>query len=108
VSTPTTKAALSMPRRHLVEAMQRLNFGRIEGLVIRGGEPMFQPAPRFILEIKLGGKNGPRAELTTEDFALKSSVIELFEHLSRIGDGTLASIEIQYGLPFRLVVEQDA
>ncbi len=86
--------------------MQRLNFGRIEGLAIRGGEPQFQPPPRLVKDIKIGGENGPRPELTIEDFALKNAVIELFDHLSRIGDGTLESIEIKYGVPFKLVVEQ--
>jgi hypothetical protein len=102
----STKASLSAPRRRLLEAMQRLNFGRIEGLAIRSGEPVFQPAPRIIQDIKIGGENGPRPELTIEDFALKSSVIELFDHLSRISDGTLESIEVKYGMPFKLVVEQ--
>ena len=104
----STKSSLSAPRRRLLEAMQRLNFGRIEGLEIRNGEPVFQPAPRIIQDIKIGGENGPRPELSIEDFALKSAVIELFDHLSRIGDGTLESIEIKYGMPFRLVVEQAA
>ena len=102
----STKSSLSAPRRRLLEAMQRLNFGRIEGLVLRNGEPVFQPAPRIIQDIKIGGENGPRPELTIEDFALKSSVRELFDHLSRIGDGTLESIEVKYGVPFKLVVEQ--
>lgn len=102
----STKASLSASRRRLLEAMQRLNFGRIEGLAIRNGEPVFQPAPRMIQDIKIGGENGPRPELTIDDFALKSSVIELFDHLSRIGDGTLESIEVKYGMPFKLVVEQ--
>jgi hypothetical protein len=104
----STKASLSPSRRRLIEAMQRLNFGRIEGLAIRDGEPVFVPAPRMIQDIKIGGENGPRPELTIEDFALKSSVIELFDHLSRIGNGTLESIEIKYGVPFKLVVEQAA
>ena len=104
----STKASLSAPRRRLLEAMQRLNFGRIEGLAIRNGEPVFQPAPRMIQDIKIGGENGPRPELTIEDFALKSPAIELFDHLSRIGDGTLESIEVKYGMPFKLVVEQAA
>ena len=108
MTSTSTKASLSAPRRHLLEKMQRLNFGRIEGLVIRKGEPVFQPAPRIIQDIKIGGENGPRPELTIEDFALKSAVIELFDHLSRIGDGTLESIEIKYGVPFKLVVEQAA
>ena len=104
----STKSSLSAPRRRLLEAMQRLNFGRIEGLEIRNGEPVFQPAPRIVQDIKIGGENGPRPELTIEDFALKSSVIELFDHLARLGDGTLESIEIKYGMPFRLVVERAA
>src|ERR1700682_2196257 len=102
----STKASLSAPRRRLLEAMQRLNFGRIEGLATRNGEPVFQPAPRIIQDIKIGGENGPRPELTIEDFALRSAVVELFDHLSRIGDGTLESVEVKYGMPFKLVVEQ--
>jgi hypothetical protein len=104
----STKASLTAPRRRLLESMQRLNFGRIEGLEIRNGEPVFQPAPRIIQDIKIGGENGPRPELNIDDFALKSAVIELFDHLSRIGDGTLESIEVKYGMPFKLVVEQAA
>lgn len=103
-----TKSSLSAPRKRLLESMQRLNFGRIEGLEIRNGEPVFQPAPRVIQDIKIGGENGPRPELTNDDFTLKSAVIELFDHLSRIGDGTLESIEVKYGMPFRLVVERTA
>jgi hypothetical protein len=101
-----TKASLSAPRRRLLEAMQRLNFGRIEGLEIRNGEPVFQPAPRIIQDIKIGGENGPRPELTIEDFVLKGAFVELFDHLSRIGDGTVESVEVKYGMPFKLVVEQ--
>src|SRR5260370_969113 len=88
----STKATLSAPRRRLLEAMQRLNFGRIEGLAIRSGEPVFQPAPRIIQDIKIGGENGPRPELTREGFALKSSVIGIFDPLARIGDGKFESI----------------
>lgn len=103
--TPT-KSSLSEPRRRLLAAMQRLNFGRIEGLAIRNGEPVFQPAPRITQDIKIGGENGPRPELALEDFALKSPVLELFDHLARIGDGTVDSLEVKYGMPFRIVVLQ--
>jgi hypothetical protein len=102
------KSSLSPGRRRLLEAMQRLNFGRIEGLEIRNGEPVFHPSPRIVQDIKIGGENGSRPELSIDDFALKSAVIELFDHLSRIGDGTLESIEVKYGMPFKLVVEQAA
>lgn len=102
-----TKAALSPDRQRLVEAMQHLNFGRIEDLEIRGGEPRFSPAPRITQDIKIGSAdNGPRPELGREDFALKASVIELFEHFDRLCDGTLAVVEVRYGLPFRVIVER--
>jgi hypothetical protein len=35
-------------------------------------------------------------------------VIELFEHLSKIGNGTVASLQIKHGLPFKLEVEHPA
>lgn len=100
-----TKTSLSAPRRRLLETMQRLNFGRIEDLEIRNGEPMFNPAPRVVQDIKLGGENGPRPELGTADFALKSQVAEFFDYLSRMGDGSVESIEVKHGLPFKLVIE---
>ena len=36
MNNPPTKAALSPNRRRLVETMQQLNFGRIEGLAVTG------------------------------------------------------------------------
>jgi hypothetical protein len=107
VSYLPNKAALSPNRRRLVEAMQVLNFGRIEQLQIRAGEPVFTPAPRLIQDIKIGSADGgPRPELAREDFPLKASVLELFDHLDRIRDGTVAVVEVRYGLPFRVVVER--
>jgi hypothetical protein len=100
-----TKGSLSAPRQRVLETMQRLNFGTIEGLRIRAGEPVFDPPPRLIRDIKLGGENGPRPELSRPDFALKNQVAELFEHLSHIDDGSVALIEVKHGLPFRLVIE---
>lgn len=100
-----TKAGLSSNRRRLVETMQHLNFGRIESLVIRKGEPTFVPAPHLIQDIKIGSDAGPRPERSREDFALRASVIELFEHFNRLPDGALVAVEVRHGLPFRVIVE---
>ncbi len=108
VEEPLTKSSLSAGRRHLVEVMQRLNFGQIEDLEIRRGEPQFNPAPRMVQDIKLGGENGPRPEFRVEDFLLKSQVIELFQHLDRVGDGTVLCLDVKHGLPFKLALEQAA
>jgi hypothetical protein len=103
-----TKTSLSSNRRLLVEAMQHLNFGRIEELQVCAGEPTFSPAPRLIQDIKIGGDNGPRPELDREDFVLRSSVVELFGHFDRLGNGTVSAIEVRYGLPARLIIERSA
>ena len=75
-------------------------------LAIQAGDPTFSPAPRIVQDIKIGTDAGPRPELGREDFALKASVIELFEHFDRLWDGTIDSVEVRHGLPFRVTVER--
>jgi len=86
--------------------MQETNFGRILGLVVRSGEPVLDPPPRVIREIKFGGENGPRPEVAKADFALKAQVRDLFAQMEALGDGVIPCIEIQRGLPFRMTVEE--
>ena len=76
--------------------------------LVESGEPVFDPPPRIVREVKFGGENGPRPELRAGDFALKTQVVELFEHLDRLGDGTLERLEVKHGLPFRMTVEEAA
>jgi len=104
----TTKSSLSPQRRQLVEIMQGLNFGHIEGLHIRDGEPVLDPLPRIIREVKFGGENGPHPKASVEDFLLKSQVCEFFAQLDEMGDGTVISLEVKHGLPFKMTVEEDA
>lgn len=101
-----TKSSLSSTRSRLVELMQRVNFGRIEDLRVRAGAPTFDPPPRVVREVKFGGENGPHPKLGTEDFQLKAEVRELFARLEEMGDGTVISLEIKHGLPFRMHIEE--
>jgi hypothetical protein len=102
-----TKSSLSSPQKRLLETMQKTNYGRIEGLLVREGEPVYVPPPRVVRDVKLGAAdNGMRPELEAGDFALKREHIELFEQLRRFGNGTIECIEVKGGLPFRLMVEQ--
>lgn len=102
----TRKSKLSAGQFQLIELMQQINFGRIEGLWIRNGEPQFAPPPKIICEIKFGGENGPRPQKSSDDFELKAQVVELLQHLERIGNAIIDTIEVKHGLPFRLIVEQ--
>jgi hypothetical protein len=101
-----TKSALSPSRKTLVQLMQHINFGTIENLAIRNGEPVLDPLPRVIRDVKFRGQNGPRHETDLKDFALKGEVRALFEHLDRLGNGTIERLEVQHGLPFRMQLEE--
>ena len=105
-SHPTAKSTLSPARARLVDLMQRLNFGRIEGLHVLDGVPLFDPPPRVFRDVKPGRINGPRPEAAKADFDLKAEVIDLFVHLEEVGDGVIERIEVQHGLPFRMTFEE--
>lgn len=98
----STKATLSPSRKRLIELMQSINFGRIENLTLHRGDPVLEPPPCLIREVKFGGENGPRPERDASDFLLKTQVIELFAYFAQLGDGVIDRIEVKHGLPFRL------
>jgi hypothetical protein len=102
------KESLPPARRQLLEFLQRVNFGRLESLTIRGGQPVFNPLPTIIREHKFGGDNGPRPELAIDDFLLKRQVVELFAFLDELQDGVIHVLEVKHGLPFRVIVGEAA
>ncbi len=102
--TPT-KRGLSEPRRRLVRLMRDVYFGRIEQLVVRNGEPVFEPCPRVVREIKIGGDNELDPERAGGDFLLKTQVRQFFLELLRLDNAVIERIEVKHGLPFRVIVE---
>lgn len=103
-----SKQDLSARQAALLELMQDINFGRIEGLVIRDGEPVLEPPPTLVHEIKFAGENGPRCERGVPDFSLKQQVVELFAFFDELQDGVIDVLEIKHGLPFRMSVREVA
>lgn len=95
-----TVSTLSPARRRLLALLQDTNFGRVEGLVVRGGEPVLAPPPRVVREHKFGGENGPRPEAGLPDFGLKAQHRDLLRLLDELGDGTIAVLSVKHGLPF--------
>ena len=93
------KASLSPARRRLLEILQKINFGRIENLSIRDGEPVLDPLPSIHREIKFGGESGPRPELGTADCCLKEQHVQLFDVFDQLQNGVIATLEVQNGLP---------
>lgn len=108
---PTSQALrlsnLSPQRQHLVRLCQRLNFGSIRGLVIRGGEPVFDPPPTLLVEVKLDGDDPPRPESELADFHLVQEVVQLMNRLDDLITTTIEVLEIRAGIPRRVVFRAD-
>ena len=102
----TRFSQLSAPRQALVRLLQSVNFGFIEGLEVRGGEPMFSPAPNVIVEVKLDTPDEPRPEADLSDFELRAEFARLMEQLDSFGDGSIHRIDIRYGVPRRALIER--
>jgi hypothetical protein len=102
----SSKSSLSPARRWLLELMQSINFGRIENMEVRGGEPVFDPLPYVVREIKLGADSGPRPEVALADFCLKAQVVDLWNRLDQLGTGTVEVLEVKHGLPFQIAVPE--
>lgn len=100
--------ALTPSLQRLVRLMQKVNFGRIENLRIHQSVPAWDPPPRLVREIKFGGDNEARPEAKAESFALKAAVTEMVDQFDQVGSGMIAVLEIKHGLPFRMIVEEDA
>ncbi len=96
----STFLSLSPARRRLLRLMQQLNFGRIEGLCIRRGEPVFDPMPKIVVEHKFAAENGPRPEATKGDFLLKHQHLDLLRLFDRLGDQDFAMLRVLHGTPF--------
>ena len=102
-----TKSALSPARQRLVELMQELNFGRIEGLRVHNAEPLLEPAPRVLRDIVFGKVNTPNPARGKDDFALKDQLIQLFDLFDREQSVTVESLAVQNGLPVRMTVANE-
>ena len=104
--TQPTKSSLAPVARRLVEEMQRINYGRIEGLRVCGGLPVLDPKPRIVHETLLSAAPSGRSADTASDFNLKPVVMELFQKLSSIGDGVILTLVVKNGLPHWLEIEE--
>lgn len=102
------KRQVSRPAQWLIRECQSINFGRIENLPIRNGDPVLDPLPKVTREVKFGGDNKPRPESELNDFPLKQQVQEMLEELDRTGNGMIEVLIVKHGLPFLMQVTEHA
>jgi hypothetical protein len=101
---PTRYSNLSPARERLVDVFCGLPFGRIEHLVIVGGEPQFHPAPVVIQTMKLPAE-AYTSTVPTGDFVLKKQILDLFECFDRWQNATILRLECRFGVPFLVEVK---
>ena len=101
------KEEFSAPWKCLFVRMQILNFGRIT-FRVRSGAPDCSKPVLTVRTVKLaGGDNGPRPETTRTDFELRKEHISLRDHVAPAADGARVTVEVKYGLPFLLEIEEE-
>ncbi len=102
---PVKKSALSPARRRLVDLLGSIQFGRIESLAIRDGEPILEPPPRILRTVKLDGEERPSDKLESGDFVLKKQVVQMLQQFDRLGAGTVVSLDVHHGVPLKMTLE---
>jgi hypothetical protein len=96
---------LSASRQALVRLCQSVNFGHIVGIAIQDGDPVFNPQPTVLLDVKLDADEGQRRETELPDFALRDEVRRLMARLDQLKKGRIERIEVRSGIPRRVVIE---
>jgi hypothetical protein len=78
---PLRLLELSLARQALVRLFQATNFGEIRQLQVKKAEPVFNPAPIVLVDLKLDTNDESRPEFALVDFALGHEVCRLLDRL---------------------------
>ncbi len=105
MSKPLRLSDLSPTRQTLVRLCQAINHGSIEDLEVRHSEPVFDPWPVTLRDVKLYADEEPRPELSLQDFAVSDEIARLLKSLDEMKCGTIRRIEVHAGLPRRMLIE---
>jgi len=96
---PLRTQDLSPGQRSLVELMHEHQFGRIENMPVRTGQPILDRDLKLVRVARLGGGSDTTRVTHTDEFELKRQVRHFFQELERLQDGTVIRLEFRHGLP---------
>ena len=99
---------LSPARRTLVRLCQSLNYGQIQDICVRDGDPVLSPSSAVLVEFKLDADEEQRKEAELVDFELRSEVRRLMFLLDKMKDGRIECIEVRAGIPRRAMFKSPA
>ena len=104
MSEPRPRASLSHSEQRLLGLIQEVYYGKIEDLVISGGEPVMGLPLKVLRDVKLSGEYSRKPILADRDYLDKPQVVEMLRQFRRLGDGVVQLVEIHDGLPFRIQI----
>lgn len=96
---------LSQQRQALIRLCQAINHGSIENLKVENSEPILDPSPGILKDVKLDSDEGSRPELGLADFLIGDEVHRLTRLFDNMKCGSVRRLEIRGGIPRRIVVE---
>ena len=102
MSKPLRLSDLSPARRTLVRICQTINYGHIENLEVRDSDPILDPSPVMLKDVKLDSDEGPRLELSLTDFVVSGEVLRLMSLLDKMKRGTIRRLDVRAGVPRRM------
>lgn len=94
---------ISAPRQVLVRLCQSVNFGQICSLEVRDSDPVFNPPPQVLVDVKLDSDEELRPEINLIDFALPAEVCRLLDRLDKLKNATIERVEVRAGIARRVV-----
>lgn len=89
-------------QKRLIQLMQEVHYGKIEDLVISGGEPVLGLPVKVLRDIKLSGDGSRKPAFPDRDYLDRPQVVEMLRQFKKLGDGIVQLVEIHDGLPFRI------
>jgi hypothetical protein len=84
---------------------QKIDHGSIEDLRVEHADPIFDPAPVVLKDVKLDSDEGPRPELALADFVVSEEILRLTKQLDELECGMLRRVVVRGGIPRRIVLE---
>jgi hypothetical protein len=102
---PTSTKDLLPAERTLLDAIRHIGFGQIEFLRIRAGQPVLDPWPVVVRDLKFGVDRQEPPATRSNDFELKREAAELFEYMRDVEDGEIRVLVVRHGLPFTMEIE---
>lgn len=84
---------------------QSIDYGQILDLHVCDREPVFNPPPTLLLDIKLDSDRGGRPEYGLADFTLCDEVCRLLDRIDEMQAGRIHRIEVRAGIARRVLVE---